>query len=652
MSVPVTREVPPTRWSNRLCAVPPAGGYVSRLDLSPSVRAYLELHAVDPDLAFEIGVRSAKDTILYEYRKPRGESFIRRRDLNDERSITKQPAGEPLILWWPGGRPAPGTDVLLAEGEPDALAAISALNGDPYAVAAVPGTGIPPERVTAELGGAGRVFLAMDGDPPGRKAADQFARALQEFVEIRVVWLGEGEDLASRLVRQDDRRRWLLETLDKTPTAPKVRWKSEDGGYRRKAADRTRDLLARGIDPEKLELGDLLDDLREFITDYIVLPDEPTADLLPLWTAHTWTLSAWHATLYLRLTSAAPDSAKTLVMEVLSRVCRLGWHVVNPSPAVLFRYIDKYRPTLFLDELDNAGLDEKRDAVAVLNAGYKPGAKVPRCNESGDLQEFNCFSAKSFAGLAERSMPPATLSRSATIRMEPKLPSATVKMWLPVDVEPRAADLRDRCRAWADRHTDQLRQIRPDLLGLTNRPAEVWWAILALGEHAGGEWTTRARNAALAVGTGGDDADRVPDQVQLLADIRAAFGTNNAAVFTSDLLNKLNSLEESPWGGRNRGDGISSRDLADMLRPFRVRPKRIRIGEENARGYRYDQFERAFERHLALPPGPGTSGTSGTTASHSHGDVPDVPDVPDPGKGGDTEDRTRQVGLDPYDERD
>jgi len=53
-----------------------------------------------------------------------------------------------------------------------------------------------------------------------------------------------------------------------------------------------------------------------------------------------------------------------------------------------------------------------------------------------------------------------------------------------------------------------------------------------LGEHAGGEWTTRARNAALAIGTGGDDADRVPDQVQLLADIRAAFGKNDAAIFT------------------------------------------------------------------------------------------------------------------------
>jgi Protein of unknown function (DUF3631) len=88
----------------------------------------------------------------------------------------------------------------------------------------------------------------------------------------------------------------------------------------------------------------------------------------------------------------------------------------------------------------------------------------------------------------------------------------------------------------------------------------------------------------------------------------------------------LNGLDESPWGDRHRGDGISARDLASMLRPFKIRPKKIRIGEEIRRGFNFDQFEDAFARYLPPPPG---SGTSGTTAPHSHADVPDVPDVPD-----------------------
>jgi hypothetical protein len=120
---------------------------------SPAVCAYLERHAVDLDLAWSLGVRSDRDDLLYEYSKPRGgATFIRRRVL--ETGITKQPSGEPLVLWWPAGRPDPGGNVLLTEGEPDALAALSALSDEAIAVAALPGTQLPPERITAELASA------------------------------------------------------------------------------------------------------------------------------------------------------------------------------------------------------------------------------------------------------------------------------------------------------------------------------------------------------------------------------------------------------------------------------------------------------------------------------------------------------------------
>ena len=98
----------------------------------------------------------------------------------------------------------------------------------------------------------------MDGDEAGRKAADRIARVLQQFTELRIVKLGDGEDLASRLYRESDRTAWLRAALEKAPTAPKLKLKAEDGGYRRKAADSTRDLLAQGIDPERIDLAELL----------------------------------------------------------------------------------------------------------------------------------------------------------------------------------------------------------------------------------------------------------------------------------------------------------------------------------------------------------------------------------------------------------
>jgi hypothetical protein len=88
---------------------------------------------------------------------------------------------------------------------------------------------------------------------------------------------------------------------------------------------------------------------------------------------------------------------------------------------VLYRRIDRDAPTVLLDEMDNYPMDERRDALSVLNTGYKRGATVDRFKENGDLQSFSSYCPKAYAGLDVRSIVPALLSRSITIRMERKI---------------------------------------------------------------------------------------------------------------------------------------------------------------------------------------------------------------------------------------
>ena len=96
--------------------------------------------------------------------------------------------------------------------------------------------------------------------------------------------------------------------------------------------------------------------------------------------------------------------------------------------------------------------------------------------------------------------------------------------------------------------------------------------------------------------SGGDDTDDVPDQVQLLLDIRDAFG-DEIAITTSTLLGRLNDLDESPWGARRKGEGLDARGLARMLRPFKVKPRSVR-----AEGGR-----RGTGSSSSTTPSPGTS---------------------------------------------
>jgi hypothetical protein len=204
-------------------------------------------------------------------------------------------------------------------------------------------------------------------------------------------------------------------------------------------------------------------------------------------------------------------------------------------------------------------------------------------------------------------------------------------MWIAPVVDPLAAALRDRCDQWAaGQDMDALALKRPALPGcLVNRAAEVWWALLALAEHAGGNWPSRAVRAAETLATGGDDVDNPSDQEQLLTDVRRAFGPQSV-ITSAELLEKLNASEESPWGARRRGEGLDSRGLANLLRPFKIRPRTVRTSDSaTRRGYRLDQFEDVFARHLTTPVVSNTSDTSDTNRLPPRANVSDVLDVSD-----------------------
>jgi hypothetical protein len=371
--------------------------------------------------------------------------------------------------------------------------------------------------------------------------------------------------------------------------------------------------------------AELLEEIKSFIGRFVVLPSEESRDLLALWVLHTHAFEAAWATPYLRITSAAPSSGKTLLLEVLAAICRNGWHAINPSVAVLYRKIDRQQPTLLLDEMDNYPLDDRRDALAVLNAGYKRGATIDRCKENGELESFSAYCPKGYAGIDERRLVDTLLPRSITIRLEKRLRSDSIEPWIGQDCEEPAALLRERAEVWAEQNLERL-DLRPELPDvIINRAAEVWRPLIAIGDRVGGTWPTRIRRAAVVLATGGDDADEQDQLVLLLSDIRDAFGDQDV-IATSALTAHLNGIDESPWGSRRRGEGLDGRGLAAMLRALKIKPRQVRLADKTLKGYHFDQFNDAFARHLqeakhakqAKQPAPGLER-----------DVSDVSDVSD-----------------------
>ena len=165
------------------------------------------------------------------------------------------------------------------------------------------------------------------------------------------------------------------------------------------------------------------------------------------------------------------------------------------------------------------------------------------------------------------------------------------------------SSLRRRCARFAQDFANAVQNARPDLpIGLNDRAADNWEPLLAIADQAGGDWPAKAREAALALS---GEAVELDDsrRVLLLCDIRNVFTFKKAERLASvDLIEALAAMEDRPWGRHRQAQyghkPISPRQLSDMLSPFGIRPRDIRFGDQNLKGYVLNQFDDAFARYL------------------------------------------------------
>ena len=183
--------------------------------------------------------------------------------------------------------------------------------------------------------------------------------------------------------------------------------------------------------------------------------------------------------------------------------------------------------------------------------------------------------------------------------MKPPRPSDVYEDLDREEVEEVAERLRINLQSWADEAEAALRDPRlkpPRLDGLDARGNEIWRVLFRIADLAGGDWPQRARTAALEL-SGGGQREEASVGVRLLADIRRVFPDDRMSC--AALVDALNALEESPWGGWNDQAGIRTPELGKKLVPYGIRAKSIRLADgRTPKGYERDQFSDAWSRYL------------------------------------------------------
>jgi putative DNA primase/helicase len=357
----------------------------------------------------------------------------------------------------------------------------------------------------------------------------------------------------------------------------------------------------------------LLGEIEAAIRRFVVMHRQEHYTAVALWVVFAHAHDAFRFSPILIATSPEKGSGKTRLLEIVSELTPRPWLTSSPSDAVVFRKIDKARPTFLLDEGDNVDWRERQQLLSIFNAGYqRRTATVPRCIGEGaslDTADFSTWCPKGLSCL-KVPLPDTTVSRSIVIPFKKKTRSEVIESLRERTAIAVFTPLRRQAARWATDNLEALRDAEPETIKtLTDRTADVWEPLLAVADLAGGEWPERARDAALYFGGGADAAESAG--AMLLADLRDLFAARATDRLSSrDILDDLKGREDRPWSEWVGGRELSPRGVAKLLKPFGITPGTARSGDKTFKGYLRDDFKDAWSRYL-----PDLSVTSVTSVS-------------------------------------
>lgn len=375
---------------------------------------------------------------------------------------------------------------------------------------------------------------------------------------------------------------------------------------------------------EAIAPAQLLDEVTSTIQRFIVL-DKHQAQTAALWVAACWFVDIiWFAPFAL---INAPEKAcgKTQLLTVLARLAPRPIQSSGISQAALYRTIEKYKPTLFIDEIETV-LNDNEPLRGILNAGYsRDSSVIYRCvGDDHESTPFNIWGMKAIAGINAIKIADTITSRSIVFELRRKTASESVERLRRAEAGLFEA-LASKLARFKDDFASEVQQACPALPdALADREQDNWEPLLQIATVAGEHWPNTAINAALRL----SNATQTPmsSANELLVDIQEIFETKQIIkISTSDLINALCDDAEKSWATYNRGKPLSPRQLSSKLKDYGIASKDLRFGYDGVKkGYEVEQFNDAFTRYLTLPPENGH--LSATTLQTNNGKALNVAD--------------------------
>lgn len=341
----------------------------------------------------------------------------------------------------------------------------------------------------------------------------------------------------------------------------------------------------------------LLEDMTTLVRQYVVVSVE-SAHAVALWILHCWALNAFDISPILGIISPTKRCGKTTILEVVSMSTPRAVSSSNITAAALFRIVEKYSPTLLVDEADTF-LGDNDELRGVINSGHRRSSAfvVRTVGEDHEPRQFSTWGPKAIALIGK--LPATVEDRAIIIAMRRRAPREIVARFRASECEAAAEPLRRRAFKWANDAEFQLRARDPIMPEqLNDRAADNWRPLVAIADIAGGAWPARARAAAVTLSKEADEADSSA-LIDLLGEMRDIF-TARDRITSAELAEQLGSNTDGRFAEWRHGKPITQRQVARLLAPLKIKPETIRIGSKTAKGYLKEWFDDAFSRYTPL----------------------------------------------------
>jgi hypothetical protein len=360
--------------------------------------------------------------------------------------------------------------------------------------------------------------------------------------------------------------------------------------------------------------GMLLGTLEGTFKKYLAM-DEGLPLVLALWTIATHAFDCFDAFPYVAITSPTKRCGKTRLAEIVDLFSNNGLRTVGASPPAIFRMIQIRESngdtvTLIMDEAEVLGTKSERSEQLreILNAGYRRGQYVLRCERKGENgfepQQFNVYCPKMLVLIG--NLHETLADRCIPIAMRRRKLGEQVERFFHLPMKREAKRFKNELEKWLELNLSKIktRYRRGDLKFLNDREAELWLPLFIVCAVAAPDRLEELKGIALRI-SGAKQADEPAEfGVLLLGNIREVFDRNQGTpqsdrVSTADLLGFLNANDESPWPRWSRGLGLDARGLARLLKPFGISPHNLRLDDNTVvKGYERADFEEAWATYL------------------------------------------------------